>query len=138
MAANPNPALETWPYASFGNPQRDPDIGVIDPVVRTDMDFGQKSRERYINPILQGSYRVRLTNEQYQYFQAWHKHKISNGSDWFNFKVRVGSVLSWEEVKMVAMYQPAPESNRYVVVQFTVIQRTDSIPSEATLDSWLT
>jgi len=136
MAANPNPALETWPE-QFGKPLRDPGTGVIDPVVRTPMEDGFKSRQRFLNPVLTGSFSVLMSNAIFLLFQSWHKHKIANGSDWFNFQVRAGAGLQWEEVKMTGMYQAQPQQNKYVRVSFSVVQRTDSIPSESALDAAL-
>jgi hypothetical protein len=136
MPASPNPALETWPYAQFGMPLRDPELGVLDTVARNEVDAGQKARNRYINPVLQGTYRLIMSNEVYLYFQAWHQHKLNNGVQWFNFKVRAGDELSWEEVRMTGIYQPQ-QIGRRLQITFSIIQRTHSIPSEAALDSYL-
>ncbi|OFE11376.1 hypothetical protein PHACT_12525 [Pseudohongiella acticola] len=136
MAANPNSALETWP-ALFGKPLRDPGVGVIDPVIRTPMDDGFKSRRRFITPVITGSYSLLMTNAKYLLFQSWHQHKIASGSDWFNFQVRAGAEVEWEEVKMTGIYQAQPQQNRYVTVTFSIVQRTNSIPAEATLDAAL-
>jgi hypothetical protein len=137
MTVSPNPALPIWPYGKFGAPLLDPDTGLVDPVVRTEMDFGVKARQRFINPLGTGTYQVLLTNDQYLYFQSWHKHKIDNGAGYFNFKVRTGDDLSWEEVAMTGMYTAQGQSNRFVTVTFSLLLRTNSVPSEAALDSWL-
>lgn len=136
MAVNPNPNLPTWP-SQFGCAQMEPRLGVIDPVVRTDMDIGFKSRQRYLNPILRGTYTVVLTNAQYLLFQGWHKHVLNNGSLWFNFQVRAGNTMSWEEVMMTDIYEPEEVANRFTRVRFSIVQRTDSIPSAAEVASAL-
>lgn len=136
MSGSPNGALPTWPYAKFGTPLKDPELSVVDTVARNEVDAGQKARQRYINPVLQGSYRIIMTNEVYLYFQAWHQHKLNNGVEWFNFKVRAGASLTWEEVRMAGIYEPT-QMGRRVLVAFSIVQRTHSIPSEAALDTYL-
>lgn len=136
MSGSANPALQTWPYSHFGTPLRDPELGVLDTLARNEVDAGQKARNRYINPVLQGTYRLLMSNEAYLYFQAWHQHKLNNGAEWFNFKVRAGDVLSWEEVRMTGIYQPV-QMGRLIQVTFSIIQRTHSIPTESSLDTYL-
>src|SRR5690554_4956688 len=136
MAASPNPALVTWPYARFGTPLQNPGLSVDDPVVRNAMERGFRSRQRFLDPHSRGQYRVLLTNEQYLYFRAWHKYRIKNGTEWFNFRVRAGDGMSWEEVRMTGMYQPSQEA-RFTRVTFDIVQRTDATPSESSLDSYL-
>lgn len=136
MAVTPNGSLESWPYALFGNPLFDPSLVVVDPLVRTPMDIGFKSRQRFLNTVLGGTYSVLLSNANYALFLAWHKHKIGSGSDWFNFKVRMGASMSWEEVKMTSIFTAQQQGGR-TRVTFSIVQRTDSIPSESTLDGEL-
>lgn len=136
MAGSPNPALESWPYDSFGNPLRNPGLAVMDPVARVEMDRGAKARNMYTTPEFAGTYSVLLTNEQYNYFMSWHKHKINNGSSWFNLKVRSGDAMSWEEVRMSTMYTPEQRDKR-VQVTFPIVQRTNNLPNEAALDVYL-
>lgn len=136
MAVTPNGALVSWPYALFGNPLFDPSLVVVDPLVRTPMDIGFKSRQRFLNTVLGGTYSVLMNNATYALFLSWHKHKIGSGSDWFNFKVRMGASMSWEEVKMVDIFTPQQQGKR-TRVGFSIVQRTDSIPLESTLDAAL-
>lgn len=136
MAVSPNGALATWPYDKFGKPLLQHGQSVVDPTVRTPMARGAKVRQQFLNPILDGSYQVLMSKEQYLYFQAWHKHTISNGTEWFNFKVWAGTAMSWEEVRMLGIYSPQPQGTR-VLVSFSIEQRTNSIPSESALDTYL-
>lgn len=131
-----NPSLATWPE-KFGCALADPEVGMHDPVERNDMDFGFKSRPRYVNPIPMGTYRVHMDNEQFKYFQSWHKYTINNGGDWFNFQIRSGDSLEWQEVKMTQMYESQAMANKFFVVTLSLIQRTDDIPSAGELATYL-
>jgi len=136
MAASPNGALETWPYEQFGKPLIAHDQSVVDPVLRTPMTRGAKVRQQFLTAIQDGRYQFLMTREQYLYFQSWHRHKIANGTQWFNFKVWGGSSMSWEEVRMLGVYTPQPQGKK-ILLSFSIEQRTDAIPSESALDTYL-
>lgn len=136
MAVSPNGALVTWPYEKFGNPRLGHGLSAVDPTIRTPMERSGKVRQRFTTPILDGQYAFLFTKEQYLYFQAWHKHKVDNGVQWFNFKVWGGSAMSWEEVRMLGMYSSQPQGIK-VLVSFAIEQRTNAIPSESALDDYL-
>ncbi|MDP2141268.1 MAG: hypothetical protein Q8L20_10700 [Gammaproteobacteria bacterium] len=136
MAGSPNGALQTWPYDKFGSPLLAHGQSVVDPTIRTPMERGGKVRQQFLTPILDGSYQVLMSKVQYLNFQAWHLHKLDNGTQWFNFKVWGGSSMSWEEVRMLGIYSPQPQGLK-ILVSFSIEQRTTAIPSESSLDAYL-
>lgn len=139
MAASPNPALVTWP-AQFGSPKRNFSFSIDDGVIRTKMDRGSKARSQFVDPLLKGNFRVRMGNGVLQYFQAWHQHKLSNGSVWFNFQIQSGDEMTWEECRFTAPYKIDPDEGvkgGSTTISFEIEIRTHSIPSEGALDAFL-
>ncbi len=128
-------ALVTWPDY-FPKPQLRFKTSVDDPVLRTAMDKGHKARSQFPIPVFNVSFTVRMTEEQFQYFQSWHIHKINNGADWFNMPVRLGSVITQQEVRFRRMYKTDHSEAYRVSITMELEQRTDSVPDETAYDSW--
>lgn len=128
-------ALEIWPD-HFPKPQLKFKTSVSDPVLRTAMDRGHKARSQFAAPIFNLVYTVRMTEEEFMYFQSWHIHKISNGADWFEMPVRLGGLLNSQEVRFLRMYKADHSEAFRVLVTLELELRTNSVPDEDSYNSW--
>lgn len=93
----PNPIV-----SSYGiNPE--------DPVIRTEFEKGPKrARNRFtsaptIIPVL-----WRFTRLQFEIFEAWHRHKINNGADWFTVNLLTASGFNEYEARFNKMWSSKP------------------------------
>lgn len=127
----------TWPSAKFGTPLLDHAPVLVDPVVRTPMEVGDKARRSHELMLFRSQFKLIMTGEEYKYLLSWIDNKIDGGATWFGMSFRTGDTNNTEEVRLTS----APSFKYYEVERYEVTlsieMRTNSIPAEATLDTWL-
>lgn len=130
--------METWPTIDFGWPNAVYNIDYVDPVLRTQMERGFKARNTFTDARYVFTYVFILSLVQFEYFKSWHKNKIANGADWFNMPVKGQAGIANQECRFTGMFIGRVTDAKLVTLMCPLEFRTDAIPSESALDSWLT
>lgn len=110
----------------------------VDPVSRTKFDSGaMKTRRRFTKTPVSLKVKYRFKVDQFRIFEAWHKHKISEGADKFTtFLMRpAGSML--HVVQFKKMYKAIKTDSGWYDVNAELLIYDLSIDSEAWLDAQL-
>jgi hypothetical protein len=124
--------------AKFGKPSAVYQVQATDPVLRSEMERGQKARNTFERARFNYVYQFHMTNEAALYFQSWWRHKIDNGATWFDMPVRSSSSTTTVEARPLQYVAAEPlGNNTHWVINITCETRTDTIPEEAALDTWL-
>lgn len=129
-------SLQTWP-TEFGKPLMEYDIGFDDPVAREQMERGFKARTMFTEGRYSYSYKFLLSATQYHYFRSWLRHKVANGADWFNMLVRENGANNYREARILEHQEDPAGDNASFYVTLSLEFRTDGIPSESALDTYL-
>lgn len=130
-------ALIAFP-AKFGKPFHMYKVQAVDPVLRTEMERGIKSRNAFESARFNYVLQFYMTNEQQHYFQAWWRWKIDNGAAWFDMPARVNGATTTLEARPLAYVEAEPVgNNRHWLVSITCETRTDGIPTESALNTWI-
>ena len=127
----------TWPAAKFGTPLLDHSPVLIDSVIRTAMEVGDKARRPHELMFFNCAFTMRMSGAQYKYFLSWIDTKIDGGATWFAMDFRTGDAVNSEEVRLRGVPTFKYIGVTEYLVKFNVEMRTNSIPAEAALDSWL-
>jgi hypothetical protein len=130
--------MEDWPTIDFGWPEAVYGINFIDPVIRTEMERGFKARSTFTDARYVFGYVFLFSLVQFEYFKSWHANKITNGADWFNMPVKGATGIANQECRFTGAFVSRIEDAKFVRVTMPLEFRTDAIPNESTLDSWLT
>lgn len=109
----------------------------VDPVIRTSMEIGDKTRRQYTAIRFTASIQLKaMSGERLENFWAWWQHKINCGADWFEIDLRLGDTVNTEEVRLKDKPSTSKLSNDQYLVTMPVEIRTHSIPSESAYDSY--
>ncbi|WP_153116019.1 hypothetical protein [Rhodocyclus tenuis] len=92
-------SLPIWP-SLLPTPKLPIEIETDDATARTDMEDGAAIVRRVKTMIVTNyAATVDFTREQMQIFEAWHRHYLHDGADWFDMPVASGSGIYRAEAR---------------------------------------
>lgn len=77
----------------------------VSPLMRTEMQSGRaRQRRKYTSVPTIASVTWTLSQPQAQVFEAWFRHDLSDGAEWFNARIRTPLGLQDYECRFADMY----------------------------------
>lgn len=130
--------MATWP-STLPKPTRDGyTLEPVDPNLRTDMEAGpSRFRRRFTATPTDNKVRFRFTRLQFEIFEAWWTHEISDGALWFTMPIYNGKGEGTTEAHFVGTWKADFAGPNSVSVTAALEWRTRPIMTAAELAPYL-